>query len=825
MNPEYEKHVAERAEKGLPPLALDKTQTAELCGLLCRPGAAPELAELLAGRVVPGVDPAAEVKAKFLLALAQGEKQSPVITPEKAVELLGTMNGGYNVKELLKLLDPETAGAKIAEKAADALSRCILIFSDFDAVEALRQAGNIYAGLVMESWARADWFTARPALPDEMALCVYKVDGTITTDDFSPAAHAVSRPDIPLHALAMGESLFPDALKFMADARARGEKVVFAGDTVGVGSSRKSATNSLIWHIGDDIPFVPNKRRGGLCLGTTIAPIFFNTFEDAGGLPIACDVGKLRTGMRVTVDFRAGKITGEGGEVLSVFKLNPATLPDEFRAGGRVPLIIGKALSERAAAALGLPAPDCFIKAPRPAAETDARAFTLAQKMVGRACGRDGVLPGETCSPKMTTVGSQDTTGPMTRDELTELACLKFSAPLFMQSFCHTAAYPKEKDKEMHRTLPGFVTARGGLALRPGDGIIHSWLNRLLLPDTVGTGGDSHTRFPLGISFPAGSGLVAFAAALGYMPLDMPESVLVKISGKLPAGLTLRDVVNYIPLRAVELGLQSEFGHGDKNVFNGRILEIEGLTRELTVEEAFELSNASAERSAAACTVDLSENAVKAWLQKSIETIRGLLADGYQSAPALESRVREMEKWLEKPELLRRDADAEYAQTIDIDCAKITEPVLALPNNPDSVGWLSAQSGRAVDEVFIGSCMTNLSHFREAAKLLKGKKIGVKRLWITPPTKLERAALEAEGVIQTFADAGARIEISGCSLCMGNQARVADNAVVFATSTRNFNERMGHGAQVYLGSARLAAVVALLGKIPTKEEYFALAGA
>ena len=820
MNAEYTRHVAERAEKGLPPLALNKAQVTELCEKLQKNDATAELAELLANRVVPGVDPAAEVKADFLLALATGAKKSPVLTAERAVELLGTMGGGYNAKALVKLLAPQTAGEKIAAHAADALAQTILVFSDFDAVENLRRAGNPHAQKVMESWAKAEWFTRRPAFPQTLKLRVYKVNGTITTDDFSPAAHAVSRPDIPLHALAMGESLFPEALEFMAAARRNGESVVFAGDTVGVGSSRKSATNSLIWHIGEDIPFVPNKRRGGVCLGTTIAPIFFNTFEDAGGLPISCDVGKLATGALVTIDFQNGKITAENGETLSTFTLNPVTLPDEFRAGGRVPLIIGKALSARAAAALNRPAPDCFIKA---AASQNSRpaGYTLAQKMVGRACGCEGIMPGTTCQPQMTTVGSQDTTGPMTRDELTELACLKFSAPLFMQSFCHTAAYPKEKDKEMHRTLPEFVTARGGLALKPGDGIIHSWLNRLLLPDTVGTGGDSHTRFPLGISFPAGSGLVAFAAALGSMPLDMPESVLVKISGELPAGITLRDIVNYIPLHAIELGLQSEFGKGDKNVFNGRILEIEGKTRDLTVEEAFELSNASAERSAAACTVDLSLDAVKDWLQKSITTIKGLLDAGYQSAPALEARVKAMEAWLAKPELLRRDENAEFAQIIDIDCAKITEPVLALPNNPDSVGWLSAHAGRAVDEVFIGSCMTNLSHFREAAKLLKGKKIGVKRLWITPPTRLERATLETEGVIKAFADAGARIEISGCSLCMGNQARVEDNAVVFATSTRNFNERMGHGAQVYLGSARLAAVVALLGKIPTKEEYFA----
>lgn len=825
MNPEYAKHVAERAAQGLPPLALSREQTTELCEKLSRPDATPELARLLAERVVPGVDPAAEVKADFLFALATGAKTSPVVAPAQAVAMLGAMGGGYNAKALIKLLDPATAGAERAAQAAEALSRCILIFSDFDAVDALRRAGNPHARKTLESWAKAEWFTARPPLPERLRLRVYKVDGTITTDDFSPAAHAVSRPDIPLHALAMGESLFPDAIKFMAGARAKGERVLFAGDTVGVGSSRKSATNSLIWHIGDDVPGVPNKRRGGVCLGTTIAPIFFNTFEDAGGLPIAADAGKLKTGMLVDVDFANGKITDEKGATLTTFALSPATLPDEFRAGGRVALIIGRALSERAAAALELPAPDCFVKTPAPAGKDGKAAYTLAQKMVGRACGVDGVLPGAACQPRMTTVGSQDTTGPMTRDELTELACLKFSTPLFMQSFCHTAAYPKEKDKEMHRTLPGFVTARGGVALRPGDGIIHSWLNRLLLPDAVGTGGDSHTRFPLGISFPAGSGLVAFAAALGSMPLAMPESVLVKIGGKLPAGLTLRDVVNYIPLRAIELGLQSEFGKGDKNVFNGRILEIEGLTRELTVEEAFELSNASAERSAAACTVDLSIEAVRDWLQKSVATIKALLAEGYQSAPALEARAQAMEAWLEKPELLRRDADAAFAQVIDIDCAQITEPVLALPNNPDNVGWLSAQAGRAVDEVFIGSCMTNLSHFREAARLLKGKKIGVKRLWITPPTRLERATLEEEGVIQTFLDAGARVEIPGCSLCMGNQARVADDAVVFATSTRNFNERMGHGAQVYLGSARLAAVVALLGKIPTKEEYFALANA
>ncbi|MDR0867250.1 MAG: bifunctional aconitate hydratase 2/2-methylisocitrate dehydratase [Planctomycetota bacterium] len=815
--------AAEKTDRpaGIPPMPLNAEQTAALCEKLTSASATACDAQALSERVPPGVAPAAKVKAEFLSAIATGAKKSAVIAPAPAVALLGSMYGGYNVSALIKLL-----ASPLADEAAAALSQTILVFADFDAVAQLAQSGNRAAQKVLENWANAAWFTARPALPATMRLRVYKVSGVVTTDDLSPAKDAVTRPDIPLHALSLGGASFPDAIDFMADARRRGEKVAFAGDTVGVGSSRKSASNSLIWHIGDDIPFVPNKRRGGVVLGATIAPIFFNTFEDAGGLPLVCDVSRLTTGQLITVNFSTGKITGESGETLTTFNLQPATLPDEYRAGGRIPLIIGKALTAQAAAAVKgnyelRVTKDESLFTPAPAPKKIPAGWTLAQKIVGKACGKNGVAPGESCQPQITTVGSQDTTGPMTRDELTELACLQFAAPFVLQSFCHTAAYPQEKDKETHATLSQFFTERGGFALRPGDGIIHSWLNRLLLPDTVGTGGDSHTRFPLGISFAVGSGLAAFAAALGSMPLDMPESVLVKIVGQLPRGITWRDAVNYLPIRAVELGLQSEFGKGEKNVFNGRILEIEGLTRQMPVEEAFEWSCASAERSAAACTVDLAEDAVVAWLNDSVKIIDGLIAGGYQARVALEKRRASISEWLKKPALTRRDANAEFAATLELDVAQIREPALALPNNPDAAGWLSDHAGRALDEVFIGSCMTNREQFRAAAQILRGKKIAVNRLWITPPTRLDREVLEREGVWKVFADAGARLEIPGCSLCMGNQARVADDATVFSTSTRNFNNRMGDGAQVFLGSALLAAVAATLGRLPTKEEYFA----
>ena len=817
MNQDYYRHLEERAAQGIPPLPLNAEQTAQLCGLLENPpaGREDELYGLLAQRVSPGVDPAAKVKAAFLAELGKGNKKSAVISPEKAVELLGTMLGGYNVGYLVEFLAHKT----LAPFAAAALKNVVLIFDYFRTVKELMDGGNAHARSVIESWANAEWFTSRPALPEKIRAKVFKVDGETNTDDFSPASHAPTRPDIPLHALAMGESRFPGGIETIAKFRAEGFEVAFAGDTVGTGSSRKSATNSLIWHIGSDIPHVPNKRRGGVVLGSSIAPIFFNTFEDSGGLPIRCEVGGLHTGMVIEIDTRKGQIAAEDGRVVTQFSLTPATMADEFRAGGRVPLIIGRKLTAQAREALGLGVSAIFTDSPAIVPATG-QGYTLAQKMVGRACGKAGVLPEETCEPQMSTVGSQDTTGPMTRDEMTELACLKFQAPLVMQSFCHTAAYPNERDRKMHKSLPDFISGRGGVALRPGDGIIHSWLNRLLLPDTVGTGGDSHTRFPLGISFPAGSGLVAFAAALGCMPLDMPESVLVRLRGQFREGITLRDAVNYIPLAAIEAGMQSEFGKGTKNVFNSRIMEIEGLTRELTVEQAFELSCASAERSAAACTVDLGEEQVALYLRSNAALMRKMLDAGYADAPALRRRIEEVERWLQKPELLRRDANAQFAATLELDVGNIAEPALALPNNPDNVGWLSAHAGRPVDEVFVGSCMTNIGHFRAVAAVLKSRKPAVKRLWITPPTKMDHIVLEREGVLQSLQKAGARIEIPGCSLCMGNQARVDDNVTVFSTSTRNFDNRMGKGAQIFLGSAELAAVVALCGKLPTPEEYF-----
>ena len=818
MNSDYRKHEQERQAEGIPPLPLNAEQVAELCDMLLLPESQEneELLELLENRVNPGVDPAAKVKADFLAQIALGEKNSPVLTPEKAIKILATMLGGYNVNYLVEFLDnPGLAGF-----AAAALKHIILIFDNFEAVKELMDKGNAAAREVIESWAEAEWFTCRPEFPELLKKKIFKVDGEINTDDFSPAGQSSTRPDIPLHALSMGETRFPGGIEAIAAYRKEGYEVAFVGNTVGTGSSRKSATNSLIWAIGDDIPFVPNKRRGGVVIGESIAPIFFNTFEDSGGLPLRCDVSKLENGAVVTIDTVKCEIRSEDDTVLAAFKLTPKTLKDEYRAGGRVPLIIGRKLTAAARAALGLAESEVFVR-PDVVTLAAGKGYSLAQKLVGKACGKAGVVPGETCEPKMTTVGSQDTTGPMTRDEMTELACLSFQASLTMQSFCHTAAYPKERDLQMHRTLPEFISSRGGVALKPGDGIIHSWLNRLLLPDTVGTGGDSHTRFPLGISFPAGSGLVAFAAALGCMPLDMPESVLVQLKGTFNEGITLRDVVNYIPLAAIERGMQSKFGEGSENVFNSRILEIEGMTSELSVEQAFELSCAAAERSAAACTVDLAQEKVEAYLRSNIQLMKSMVRDGYKDSGALTQRIQEAESWLENPELMRRDANADFAATFELDISDITEPALALPNNPDNVGWLSEHSGREIDEVFIGSCMTNIGHFRAAAKILSGKKIGVKRLWVTPPTRMDMLQLEKEGVIDVLREAGARVEIPGCSLCMGNQARVEDKTVVFSTSTRNFNNRMGAGAQVYLGSAELAAVVALTGKMPQPEEYLA----
>jgi aconitate hydratase 2/2-methylisocitrate dehydratase len=811
----YLKHVAERAELGIPPKPLDPEQTRELCQLLENPPAGREqfLLDLVTNRVSPGVDPAAGVKAAFLADVAQGRKRSPLLSRRDAIRLLGTMLGGYNVAPLVAALsDPE-----LADDAAKALSGTTQVYDAFDEVAALAK-GNAAAKRVLQSWADAEWFKSRAGVPDVLKLKVFKVDGEINTDDFSPAGDAATRPDIPLHALAMGKTRFPGGLKAIAEFRAQGFQVAFVGDVVGTGSSRKSACNSVLWHNGEDIPFVPNKKRGGVILGGVIAPIFFNTAQDSGALPIKTDVTKLKTGDVVVLDTKKGELRTEGGEVLSRFQLAPNTLADEFRAGGRIPLIVGRALTDRARAALGLPAATFFAQPVNPTPKAG-QGYTLAQKMVGRACGVAGVLPGSYCEPRMTTVGSQDTTGPMTADELKELACLKFQAPMFMQSFCHTAAYPKPADVKMHKTLPQFVQERGGVALKPGDGVIHSWLNRLLLPDTVGTGGDSHTRFPIGISFPAGSGLVAFAGALGFMPLDMPESVLVRFKGKLNPGITLRDVVNAIPYWAIKAGLLTVPKKNKKNVFNGRILEMEGLP-ELTVEQAFELTDAAAERSAAAAAIKLSEKSVSDYLRSNVALMKKMIAEGYQDAKTLQGRIEAVERWLAKPELLSADANAEYAAVIEIDLAEITEPILACPNDPDDVKLLSEVQNTKIDDVFIGSCMVNIGHFRAAGEIWKGQKFNAAvRTWICPPTRMDQQQLKDEAFYSVYSQIGARIEIAGCSLCMGNQARVPDSTTVYSTSTRNFDDRMGNGAKVFLGSAELGAVAANLGRLPTPAEY------
>ncbi len=813
----YLKHVEERKALGIPARPLDPQQTRELCALLEAPPKGQEqfLLGLLRDRVSPGVDPAAKVKAEFLGAVAAGAKRCPVLTPKEAVHLLGTMLGGYNVPPLVKALQEPA----LADEAARALATCITVYDGFDDVARLAK-GNAAAKKVLESWAAAEWFTSKPGVPETVKVKVFKVDGEINTDDFSPAGDASTRPDIPLHALAMGKTRFPAGLKAIADFRAQGFQVAFVGDVVGTGSSRKSACNSVQWTIGDEIPFVPNKKRGGLILGGVIAPIFFNTAEDSGALPIKTDVTRLKTGDVVVVDTVKGEVRSEKGEVLSTFKLSPNTLADEFRAGGRIPLIIGRALTDKARKALGLPATKLFTlpvnPQPRPG-----QGYTLAQKMVGKAAGLPGVLPGTACEPRMTTVGSQDTTGPMTADELKELACLKFLSPMVMQSFCHTAAYPKAADVKMHATLPSFIQERGGVALKPSDGVIHSWLNRLLLPDTVGTGGDSHTRFPIGISFPAGSGLVAFAAALGFMPLDMPESVLVRFKGKLNPGITLRDVVNAIPYQAIRMGLLTVPKKNKKNVFNGRILEMEGLP-DLTVEQAFELTDAAAERSAAAAAVDLSVETVSTYLRSNVALMRKMIADGYGDPKTIQGRIDAVEQWLARPELLRADKNAEYAAVIEIDLAEIREPILACPNDPDDVKLLSEVAGTKIDDVFLGSCMTNICHFRAAGEIWKGQKYtGQVRTWLCPPTRMDQKELREESYFSVYSAVGARIETAGCSLCMGNQARVPDGATVYSTSTRNFDDRMGNGAKVFLGSAELGAVAANLGKLPTAAEYFA----
>ncbi len=809
----YRNHVEERASQNIPPLPLNAQQTAELVELLKNPIAGEEtmLVGLLTHRVPAGVDQAAYIKAAFLADIAKGHTHSPLITPLQAVELLGTMLGGYNIQSLIDALDD----GSLAPTAAKALSHTLLIFDAYhDVIDKAKT--NPFAQQVVDAWADAQWFTSKPKLAETITVTVFKVPGEINTDDLSPASEAWSRPDIPLHAKAMLGYRVEGALQTIESLKSKGHPIAFVGDVVGTGSSRKSAINSVLWHIGQDIPFVPNKRQGGVIIGGKIAPIFFNTAEDSGALPIECDVTALNTGDVIHIHPYAGKITNAAGETVSTFTLKPVTMPDEVQAGGRIPLIIGRTLTDKTRAALNQPPTEIFQ---RPVAPADTgKGFTLAQKIVGRACGLAGVRPGTYCEPRMTTVGSQDTTGPMTRDELKELACLGFTGDLVMQSFCHTAAYPKPVDIETHHTLPDFISSRGGVALRPGDGIIHSWLNRLLLPDTVGTGGDSHTRFPIGISFPAGSGLVAFAAALGVMPLDMPESILVRFSGKMQPGITLRDLVNAIPYTAIQRGLLTVAKEGKKNVFSGRILEIEGLP-DLKVEQAFELSDASAERSGAACTVRLNPEPIKEFLKSNIALMQWMIGNGYQDARTLERRIQAMEAWLAKPELLSPDADADYAEVIEIDLNEITEPLLACPNDPDDVRPLSAVAGTTIDEVFVGSCMTNIGHYRAAGKVLESAHDIPTRLWIAPPTKMDANQLSEEGYYSTFGRAGARVELPGCSLCMGNQARVRDKATVVSTSTRNFPNRLGDGANVYLSSAELAAVCAILGRIPTFEEY------
>lgn len=816
MLEQYRHHVAERAQVGIPPLPLDGKQTSELGELLQNPPAGEEdtLLHLLRDRVPPGVDAAAYVKAGFLTAIAKGEITSPLVSPIAAVELLGTMVGGYNVQSLIDLLQI-TGDEAIAAHAATALSKILLVYDAFHDVLELSQS-NPYAKQVIDSWANAEWFTSREKLAEAITVTVFKVPGETNTDDLSPATHATTRPDIPLHALAMLESRQPGSLETIAELKQKGHPVAYVGDVVGTGSSRKSAINSVLWHLGNDIPYVPNKRAGGYILGSAIAPIFFNTAEDAGALPIQCDVGNLETGMVITIHPYKGEITNEAGEVISTFTLKPETILDEVRAGGRIPLLIGRTLTDKTREALGLSPSTLFIR-PQPPHDTG-KGYTLAQKMVGKACGLPGVRPGTSCEPLMTTVGSQDTTGPMTRDELKELACLGFSADLVMQSFCHTAAYPKPVDIKTHQELPDFFAQRGGVALRPGDGIIHSWLNRMLLPDTVGTGGDSHTRFPLGISFPAGSGLVAFAGALGVMPLDMPESVLVRFKGELQPGITLRDIVNAIPYVAIQKGLLTVEKKNKKNVFSGRILEMEGLPN-LKVEQAFELTDASAERSCAGCTIKLSVETISEYLRSNVTLLKNMVARGYTDARTIMRRVAKMEEWLANPTLMEADGDAEYAEIIDIDLNEITEPIVAAPNDPDNVKLLSEVANDPVQEVFVGSCMTNIGHYRATGKVLEGAGVVKTRLWICPPTRMDEHQLKQEGVYNIFEGANARTEIPGCSLCMGNQARVADGTTVFSTSTRNFNNRMGKDARVYLGSAELAAVCALLGRIPTVPEY------
>ncbi|KPQ30266.1 MAG: aconitate hydratase 2 [Marinobacter excellens HL-55] len=824
----YREHVAEREALGIPPKPLNPEQTAGLIELLKNPPAGEEatLVDLLENRVPPGVDEAAYVKAAFLTAIVKGEASSPLIDSKKAVQLLGMMQGGYNIATLVDLLD----NAELAELAGEELKHTLLMFDAFNDVKEKMDAGNTVAKSVVESWANAEWFTKKNKVPESTKMVVFKVTGETNTDDLSPAPDAWSRPDIPLHARAAykmeRDGLKPEEpgvtgpMSQIDEIKAKGLPVAFVGDVVGTGSSRKSATNSVLWFFGDDIPGVPNKRAGGVCIGNKVAPIFFNTMEDAGALVFEAPVDNMNMGDVIDIRPYEGKILNEAGETISEFKFKSDVILDEVQAGGRIPLIIGRGLTAKARTALGMGATDLFRLPKDPEAGT--KGFTLGQKMVGKACGLDegqGVRPGTYCEPHMTTVGSQDTTGPMTRDELKDLACLGFQADLVMQSFCHTAAYPKPVDVEMQHTMPDFIRTRGGVSLRPGDGIIHSWLNRMLLPDTVGTGGDSHTRFPMGISFPAGSGLVAFAAATGVMPLDMPESVLVRFKGEMQPGITLRDLVHAIPLYGIKQGLLTVEKKGKINEFSGRILEIEGL-EQLTVEQAFELSDASAERSAAGCTINLSEESVAEYLRSNVTMLRWMIAEGYGDPRTLERRAQQMEEWIANPKLMRADKDAEYAHVVEIDLADIKEPIVCCPNDPDDARTLSEVAGDKVDEVFIGSCMTNIGHFRAAGKLLAQNKEPLKtRLWMSPPTKMDQAQLMEEGYFNIYGTAGVRTEMPGCSLCMGNQARVAAKSTVLSTSTRNFPNRLGDGANVYLTSAELAAVGAVLGKLPSAAEY------
>ena len=826
----YRNHVAERSVLGIPPLPLSAQQTGELIELLKTPPLGEEafLVDLITHRVPAGVDAAAKVKASYLAAVAHGSEKCALISREKAVQLLGTMLGGYNISPMIALLDD--LEPSVASQAASGLKNTLLMFDQFHDVKEKADKGNAYAKAVLQSWANAEWFTSRPEVPESIMLTVFKVAGEINTDDLSPAPDAWSRPDIPLHALAMHKNPRPGVtpedegkrgpIKFINELKAKGHLVAYVGDVVGTGSSRKSATNSVLWFTGQDIPFVPNKRFGGVCLGSKIAPIFYNTMEDSGALPIELDVSQMAMGDVIELRPYDGKALKDG-KVIAEFKLKSDVLFDEVRAGGRIPLIVGRGLTAKARWALGLPVATQFRLPQAPVASE--RGFTLAQKMVGRAVGLpegQGVRPGTYCEPKMTSVGSQDTTGPMTRDELKDLACLGFSADLVMQSFCHTAAYPKPVDVKMHHELPEFMSDRGGIPLRPGDGIIHSWLNRMLLPDTVGTGGDSHTRFPIGISFPAGSGLVAFGAATGVMPLDMPESVLVRFKGELQPGITLRDLVNAIPLYAIKAGLLTVAKQGKINIFSGRILEIEGLP-DLKVEQAFELSDASAERSAGGCTVHLNKEPIIEYITSNITMLKWMIATGYSDVRTIKRRIAAMQAWLADPQLLKGDADAEYAAVIEIDLADIHEPIVACPNDPDDVKTLADVAGSKIDEVFIGSCMTNIGHFRAASKLLEGKRDIPVKLWMAPPTKMDAKQLSEEGHYGVLGSAGARMEMPGCSLCMGNQAQVKEGATVFSTSTRNFPNRLGKNSNVYLGSAELAAICSKLGRIPTKAEYMA----